>query len=123
MNPQLQPATTYGAVMGSVLAIRRKNLHMEQTQLAEQLGMTQASWSRIESGITPITLDTLSQASAVLRVAPTQILQQADQAVARLSKQGVRVEYGSTKELLKVGVPLIAAIALIALVVAALNAK
>ena len=124
MNQSLQPATTYGAVMGSVLARQRKQqLNLDQTDVAKELGITQASWSRIENGATPLTIDMLARAAPVLQMTPAIVLEQTDRAVRHLNRQGIRVEHGSSKDALRDGIALIAAVALLALVMAALKSK
>ena len=43
--------TTYQAIVGEVIAQRRKYLGLNQVQLAQDLGMSQSAWSRVEKGI------------------------------------------------------------------------
>lgn len=123
MVHQLRPETTYGAIIGSVITIQRKSVGIEQAHLAADLGVTQATWSRIESGASPLNVDQLVKASRSLGLSPAEIVRRADRAHANLTQQGVIVRYGSTKELARDGFAIIAAVALCALVVAALSSK
>lgn len=123
MPQRLQPETTYGAVIGSVLAIQRRNLGLNQIQLASQLGLTAATWSRIEGGLSALTVEQLARATEILRVPSSEIMRRVEHAVGNLKKQGIAVQYGNPRQLIQDGLPIIAAAALVVLVIAAMNSK
>lgn len=123
MPQRLQPETTYGAIVGSVLVIQRQSLGLDQGDVANQLGVTQATWSRIEGGLTPLTIEQLARAAEIFRLPASEIFRRVEQAISNLRIQGIAVQYGSPRQLIQDGLPLIAAAALVVLVVAALNSK
>jgi transcriptional regulator with XRE-family HTH domain len=122
-NQQALAETTYGAVAGSVLAFHRKSLGWEQGHLANELGITQATWSRLEGGHSPLTIDQLARASESLGVPLSEMLRRIGRALDSLARRGVTVRQGSPNELAKEGLVIIAAVALGALVMAALTSK
>lgn len=123
MPQRLQPETTYGAILGSVLEIQRRDLGLDQNHLASHLEVTQATWSRIENGLSTLSVDQLARAAAALRVSPSEILRRVEQAIGNLRKQGIAVQFGNPRQLMQDGLPIIAAAALVVLVLAALNSK
>jgi transcriptional regulator with XRE-family HTH domain len=92
MDQHLQNfGTTYPAIVGKVLADLRVRQGMAQKDMASAVGVTQANWSRIESGQTSVTLEHLRSAAKVLAIPPAQILAIADQTEIEASVQGVAI--------------------------------
>jgi transcriptional regulator with XRE-family HTH domain len=93
MSPPTQVArvTTYRAIVGRLLAARRSGLNLDQRTLATAVGLTQSTWSRIESGTSSLSLDQLKRACDVLRVLPGVMLEQADQVSSGIMRCGVEV--------------------------------
>lgn len=120
---QLQPKTTYTAVVGRVLAIKRLQTKLEQADVASRLAITQSTWSRIESGESALSIEQLAQAAAALGTSTAEIMMNVENALSDLRRQGVAIQYGSPRELAKEGLALIGVMALGALVMAAINAK
>lgn len=111
--------------MGRIIVKIRKELQVEQATLANAVGVTQSTWSRIERGESSFTIDQLADAAECLRVNPSTILLEAEEATRVLKSQGVivRNEKPSVSKA-KSGVALIGAAALGALVGAAIaNSK
>lgn len=90
-SPPLQPATSYVAITGRVLAQLRQQRGQSQADLAATVGVTQSSWSRIERGMQVINLEQLRAASQHLGLAPHELLHRVDHAAQRVRQQGVQV--------------------------------
>jgi transcriptional regulator with XRE-family HTH domain len=85
---------------------------MHQKDLAEAVGVTQATWSRIESGQTNVTLEHLRSAAKTLGMQPSQVLAFADESEIEAQSRGVIVT-GTKNELeIHPGLALIAGAAL-----------
>ncbi|WP_268817696.1 helix-turn-helix domain-containing protein, partial [Vibrio anguillarum] len=48
---------SYSSILGVVVANKRKELGVEQSVLAENMGLSQASYSRLESGKSTFSVD------------------------------------------------------------------
>lgn len=83
--------TTYQTIVGEVIVLRRKDLGLNQADLAERIGMSQSAWSRVEKGLSNLTVEQLTKVASVLRVAPNQIISEADQAKLALESDGIQV--------------------------------
>ncbi len=103
---QLTPATYYPAVVGTVLSGLRKGVGLNQTELAQRVGVSQSGWSKIERGATPINIEQLVNAADELGVSPSEILSQADRLAGCARERGVRVDNQrlTKKEMLAAGV-------------------
>ena len=116
----LQPAATYPSLVGNVLAQIRNQHGLHQGEMAAAVGVTQATWSRIENGHTSITVEHLRLASHKLGHLPGQILSLADNTEAMMQFRGVEVVPTRDDESLKSALILIGAVALTAFVTAAI---
>ena len=83
--------TTYSAIVGSVLARHRAELGLDQRAFAARLSISQATWSRIERGLSSITAAQLSEVSDSLDLHPNEIVAEADYITQQLITNGVRV--------------------------------
>ncbi len=117
-----KPATTYPIVIGKILQYLRNQRQIDQGALARAVGVTQSTWSRVETGQSALTVDHLARAATVLKQKPEQILALVDQSVENLERQGIAVEYKRPSEKLDTGLVLIAGAAL-ALLLAAILTK
>jgi len=115
---ELKPGTSYPAVVGSILVKLRNQQGVRQGDLAQAVGVTQATWSRIENGSSALTIEQIGMAASKLGMLPNQILVLADQAVEQLRQRGVCVEPTRSSASLDSGTALIGAAALGALVAA-----
>jgi transcriptional regulator with XRE-family HTH domain len=84
-------ATTYPSIVGKVLTDLRSQRGMHQKHMASAVGITQATWSRIENGQTSVTLEHLRSAGKTLDMLPSQILAIADQTELEAQLRGVTV--------------------------------
>jgi len=118
---KLHPETTYRSIVGQVIVNIRKKLGFDQASLSNAVGVTQSTWSRIERGESPLTIDQLIKASEYLRIRSSVILSEAEQAMDNLKKQGVIVRLDHTPDKKSTnGIAMIGAAALGALVGAAI---
>lgn len=83
--------TTYQAIVGEVIVLRRKDLGLNQADLAKKIGVSQSAWSRVEKGLSNLTVEQLTKVASVLGVAPNQIIAEADQAKVSLELDGIQV--------------------------------
>lgn len=88
---QLQLATTYPSILGGVLSELRNQSRMQQKDIATKVGVTQATWSRIESGQTNLTLENLRSVARALDTQPSRILAFAEKAEFEVLNRGVTV--------------------------------
>lgn len=87
------PVTTYPTLVGSILLELRKVKKIDQKQMAEAVGVTQSTWSRIEKGSLALTIEQLALAAAAINQMPGAILQYADEAAQQFRARGGVVEY------------------------------
>ena len=104
--------TTYSAVLGSVLARVRSQLGFDQRAMAAQLSISQATWSRIERGESPITAGQLFDVGKYIGVQPHEFMKEADGIVVNLERAGVIIYHQNPKEPSGVGLALAGAGAL-----------
>lgn len=81
--------TTYPAVVGAFLAASRKEKGLSQSDLAEAVGLTVSTWSRIESGESALTIEQLAQAAQTLNLEPSALLRAVEDKIAELSSKGI----------------------------------
>jgi len=92
----LRPATTYAAIVGIVLVRTRTELALDQSAVAAAVGVTQSTWSRIERGISPLTIEQLRSVSDALHSSPSAITARADALAARVAQVGIHVQLART---------------------------
>jgi len=83
--------TTYSAVLGVVLANLRKQLGVDQKDMAERMGLSQASYSRLESGKSSFSVDQMFQASLALNIPGEELNRRLYTTVLQLQENGVDV--------------------------------
>jgi transcriptional regulator with XRE-family HTH domain len=59
---------SYSSVLGVVVANKRKELGIEQSVLAEKMGLSQASYSRLESGKSTFSVDQMFECAQALDI-------------------------------------------------------
>jgi len=89
-NQQVRPAVAYSVLLGRVLEELRDK-RFTQAQVAQAVGVTQATWSRYEKGTLSINVDELLLAARALGTSVTNILNFTDQRCAELQARGVTV--------------------------------
>lgn len=120
-SDSLKPATTYPAIVGRILVSLRKAAGIGQDELAESVGITQSTLSRVERGESALTVDQLARAAKRLDDKASNILEMADDAVEKLNAQGIKVQYERARSGVNTGLVLIGAAALGALIAAVLR--
>ena len=81
--------TSISAVLGVVIANQRAIKHLDQAAVAANMGLSQASYSRLESGKA---VEHLYRLSEILKTTPQALLQEVDRYRATLKTQKVAVE-------------------------------
>lgn len=122
-SDNLKPATTYPAIVGRILVNLRKAAGIGQDELAESVGITQSTLSRVERGESALTVDQLARAAKRLGGKASNILEMADNAVEELNDQGINVQYERVHNGIDTGLVLIGAAALGALIAAIICKK
>ncbi|MCZ6764659.1 MAG: helix-turn-helix transcriptional regulator [Alphaproteobacteria bacterium] len=87
----LATETTYAAVVGRVLVLLRRERRIRQSELAGAAGVGQSTWSRIEAGASALTVDQLGRVAKALGLDAGDILAKADESVAGLEAEGIKV--------------------------------
>ena len=87
----MQTVTNYPSIVGSVLAQFRNQRGLRQGDLAQAMGVTQTTLSRIENGQSSISVEQLRVAAHHLGIAPHQILHYADHNETLLQAQGMAI--------------------------------
>ncbi len=83
--------TTYSALLGVVLANARKERGVEQGEMAGRMGLSQASYSRLEGGKSAFSVDQLYMAADALGVPPEALSERLNNTVSQLRAGGVQV--------------------------------
>ena len=91
MQAQIQHITTYNGIIGAVLRSRREQIGLEQSQIAQRLGLTQSSYSRIESGKTSLTLIQLADIAPKIGLNPQDFIAQVESIKLNMQHQGIDV--------------------------------
>ncbi|WP_444998429.1 helix-turn-helix domain-containing protein [Aliikangiella sp. IMCC44359] len=88
MNSQ---QTTYSAVLGVVLSYIRNEKGLEQGDMAERMGVSQASYSRLEGGKSSFSVDQMYLAAQALEISARELTERLNNTIDSLSSQGVAV--------------------------------
>jgi|SRR5579859_1246727 len=89
----MQTTTSYPSIVGGILAQIRSQKGLRQEDLAQAMGVTQTTLSRIETGQSSVSVEHLRSAAHHLGVAPNQILAHADHNETILLNQGMTVTF------------------------------
>ncbi len=87
----MAPTTSPRRVLGRVLRALRKRAGMSQADLCAELGLQQASLSRLENGSVACTFDHLVAASRELGAEPSEVMSVTERTERRLGRVGVVV--------------------------------
>ncbi len=95
----MDPAQVYfSEVLGQLLKRRRQEREITQEDLARKIGVTASAWSRVESGKTAITVQSLRLAAEVLGTSASALLASAEKTAAEIeAKPEFRVREGFPK--------------------------
>ena len=83
----------YSWITGQVFARRRQQRGVGQIELAKALGVSQATWSRVETGQSPLTIEQLSHACELIGLSASDIVSEVDAEARRYRRRGVFVVY------------------------------
>jgi transcriptional regulator with XRE-family HTH domain len=83
--------TTYSAVLGVVLSGLRKERLIEQGEMAALMGLSQASYSRLESGKSSFSVDQMFQAASALGISGEEINQRLNNTISQLQSNEIAV--------------------------------
>ncbi len=64
---------SYSSILGVVVANKRKELGIEQSVLAKNMGLSQASYSRLESGKSTFSVDQMFECAKALDIDPEEL--------------------------------------------------
>jgi len=121
MSTPLIPATDYPAIVGLVVQSLRERKALQQAELAQRIGTSQPTVSRIERGTAMMSLEQLVALARALDSTPGAILTQADRVAERARKRGVHIRSERAPTTAPNGEVLIGAAALLLLVGAVLR--
>lgn len=84
---------TYQGILGAVVNILRSDSGraITQAEIAEQLGITVSTWSRIERGESPLTLEQLLMVASFLGLPLSSLFKFVEEKVDELAKKGIQV--------------------------------
>lgn len=83
--------TTFSAVLGIVLANLRKEFGVEQGDMAVRMGVSQASYSRLETGKANFSVDQMYQAATALEVSGEEISRRLNRTIENLIANNISV--------------------------------
>jgi transcriptional regulator with XRE-family HTH domain len=86
-----QNLTTFSGALGAFVRSKRTELNLEQSDLANALGLSQASYSRIEAGKANISVDHMCQIAKALNISYGAFMTSYANYVERLEENGVEV--------------------------------
>lgn len=75
---------SYSAVVIRLLALKRQAAGIEQAEMAQRLGLTPSSYSRLEAGHTALTVDTLFSIADVLSVNIPDLMGKAERVIQEM---------------------------------------
>lgn len=84
--------TTYSAVLGVILSNLRKQFGKEQSDVAKRMGLSQASYSRLESGKATFSVDQMYQAAQALDLPDIEIMARMNSTISQLRSGGIDVQ-------------------------------
>ena len=83
----------YSWIAGQVFARHRQQRGVGQIEMAKALGVSQATWSRVETGQSPLTIEQLSHACELIGLSAGDIVSEVDKEARRYRRQGAYVVY------------------------------
>lgn len=116
MSNKIVNLTTYPALVGAMMRHIREQKGFSQVDAANHLGVTQPSYSRLESGRAVLSVAQLSRVCGFLGLSPSEFLQKVDYAKLSMKEMGVRVEHDQAGDMGKVIVNVLMGAALVLLI-------
>ncbi len=90
-TPQTHPVVSYPTLVGRLLAQKRDERGMKQSDMAHALGMSQSAYSRLESGSSVLNVAQLKSICNQLNLRPSDVLRWVDDYAEELNLQHVAV--------------------------------
>lgn len=87
----MKSETTYQTVLGRLISLKRRQKQMDQEELAQHVGVNRSTWSRIEAGLSALSIDQLAKAASKLDVSVSELTTEADDVVRALRRENVEV--------------------------------
>ena len=81
--------TTSSAILGRVIAKKRKEMGLDQASAADTANINRSSWSRIESGDMSVDIEQLSRIAMTLETTPEKLLSDVQKVRQELEKAGI----------------------------------
>lgn len=116
MSNKIVNLTTYPALVGAMMRHMREQKGISQVDAANYLGVTQPSYSRLETGKAVLSVAQLSRVCGFLGLSPSEFLQKVDYAKLSMKKMGVRVEHDQAGDMGKAIVNVLMGAALVLLI-------
>lgn len=91
---KLKLVVNYPTIVGRVVRALRVGAERDQVVAAEALGMTQSGYSRIERGLTAVTVEQLALLAETLGCEPGKVLSTADHVAQAVRRSGGEVVAG-----------------------------
>jgi transcriptional regulator with XRE-family HTH domain len=88
----IEKKATYSGVFGQVISNLRTAQGIEQEAMAEKMGISQASYSRLENGKATFSIDQMYQASDALGLKVNDLIEKVDNYTSHLAQEGIKVE-------------------------------
>ena len=82
---------SFSALVGFVIVSIRKEKLLEQAAIAQKMGITQASYSRLENGKSALSVDQLYAVSKVLGITIDDLFYAISKALSQAQAQGINV--------------------------------
>ncbi|MBL4828994.1 MAG: helix-turn-helix transcriptional regulator [Aliivibrio sp.] len=118
----MDAGTTYSAIVGNVIKRLRDTKSISQGDMAKEMGISQAAWSKLENGKSTLSASQLAKAADYLSIPTHQIIHYADDTKKGLKENGMTVTYDN-KEAAKIGLMLLGAAAIGAIIATIVLAK
>jgi transcriptional regulator with XRE-family HTH domain len=90
-NVNSPKSVRYATLVGQTLSWYRQLAAVEQTTVADAVGVTQSTWSKIERGESALTVEQFAKAASALGRSPLEIMQAVEHSLTQLQLQGVQV--------------------------------
>lgn len=84
VNKMQDKLVSYSSVLGVVVANKRKELGIEQSVMANKMGLSQASYSRLESGKSTFSVDQMFECAQALNISADSLFRAVTNTVANL---------------------------------------
>jgi transcriptional regulator with XRE-family HTH domain len=90
-NASPKGVVPYASIVGKLLQQQREARGILQTSVAEDVGLSQSAYSRLEKGESAMSITQLRQISQVIGAQPDLILAEAEKHATALKRRGVEV--------------------------------